>query len=800
MFKKFETKLTLVFLTLFLAVQGLILTAVYVITDRNLGDRAKQQVLFSGQVLTRNLERQRLKLIEDVKILSKDFGFRTAIASGDEPTIASALHNLSARIDVHYAALIPVGSVEPVTFGLTRDQVMSGTLLGRLTERAELSGSASTLALIEGEIHEIALVPVLAPVPIAWIMLSRPVTDEVTAGLQKLLDQNTEVSFLSKADNGVWSMRASTLPKGVWRELELAMNVEFMPDGIPEILNLDEKANVLLSVSPGGYKTEDRFRAIVQYSLSAAFQPYLVLAISLSILSAAGFVVLATGSVIVARGMTKPLKQLNHAATLISAGNYHNIVDIDQKDEVGQLASSFNEMIRNIRDREEEITFQASHDIASGLPNLNAFQTHLEECLKDAGEMETTCGVVVLHLERLPEIQATFGHGQIEQLICDIGARLQSVVFEVDFIARLTTSSLAIALPGMGLARSVAIGQKIGKSFELPFRILNFDIDVGATVGLALFPVHAETAQDLVLKADIAAGQPSVNTEGVSVYDADTDRHTAEHLSLMTELKAGLGTDEIFFVYQPKVDLRTGVITHVEALVRWIHPTQGFISPEVFIPLAERTGNIHHLTAWALETAICQCGEWRRNNIELAVAVNLSTCDLANRDLPVLIARLLKQHGVAAESIVLEVTESAIMADADLALEILQRLNDMGHTLSIDDFGTGYSSMAYLKQLPVQELKIDKSFVLGLATNKDDEAIVQSTLDLASRLGLKVTAEGIEDLTTVEILKSFDCDMGQGFFLSRPVSPEEVVALLNQPGNFLETLTNVEKQERRQDA
>lgn len=799
MFRKFEIKLTLVFLALFLAVQGLVLTAVYVITDRNVGNQAKRQLMYSGEVLTRNLERQRRQMVGEVQILSSDFGFRSAIASDDAATIASALDNLSSRIDVHHAALIPMGSEKPVVSGLSDTWVLSNEALDGLKDEVEAFGSASTLAVIDDQIHEIVVVPVLAPIPIAWILLSRPFTNQVASEMQNLLDRDIEVSFASKETDGTWSPRASTLEPGASRTLAASLLKRQLPANVPEISILDGTQFVVLSLPLGPDQSRDQFRVIVQYSLQSAFQPYLVLALSLGILSILGFIGLASGSVILARGMAKPLRQLNQAAKRISAGDYHSTVDIEQRDEVGQLASSFNDMVMNIRDREEEITYRASHDVASGLPNLLAFQSHVDRCLIEARNIEAVCGVVVLHIKRLPEIQETFGHDPVEQLIGNIGTRLADLVFEADFIARLTTTSLAIVLPGMNLAQCIAIGQKIDNGFEEPFNILNFNIDVGSSIGLALYPVHGTTTRDLIQHADVAAGQPTAASEAVTVYDEDADRHTAERLSLMTHLKAGLENDEVFFAYQPKINLETGAITHVEALVRWIHPEQGFISPEDFIPLAEQTGHIHLLTEWALKTAIGQCGRWRRNNIDLTVAINLSACDLMNKNLPMTIERLLEEHDVKPEWIVLEVTESAIMADASLALEILRCLNDMGHVLSIDDFGTGHSSMAYLKQLPVQELKIDKSFVLGLASNKEDEVIVQSTIELASRLGLKVTAEGIEDAATVKVLQNLNCQMGQGFFLSKPVSPEEIVTLLNQPGNFLENRTNANTAKKQND-
>jgi EAL domain-containing protein (putative c-di-GMP-specific phosphodiesterase class I) len=256
-------------------------------------------------------------------------------------------------------------------------------------------------------------------------------------------------------------------------------------------------------------------------------------------------------------------------------------------------------------------------------------------------------------------------------------------------------------------------------------------------------------------------------------YEPDLDPHKPERLSMMSELRAGLDEGQFQLYYQPKVDLSTDTVKAAEALIRWIHPKRGFMAPDSFIPLAEQTGNIQKLTAWVLDAAVKQLRAWADNGIDIKIAVNLSAKDLSNRNLPTEVANLLAAHGVATRSLILEITESAVMQDPNHALEVMKHLNEMGVTLSIDDYGTGYSSMAYLRSLPVQEIKIDKSFVLKLASSRSDEILVRSTIDLGHNLGLKVTAEGVEDVSSIEILRAYGCETAQGYFVSKPLPAEE---------------------------
>jgi EAL domain-containing protein (putative c-di-GMP-specific phosphodiesterase class I) len=306
-----------------------------------------------------------------------------------------------------------------------------------------------------------------------------------------------------------------------------------------------------------------------------------------------------------------------------------------------------------------------------------------------------------------------------------------------------------------------------------PFRVGDIDLDVDGSVGIALFPDHGTDAVVLLQRADIAVYQAKQLRGGWEFYNAERDLNTPRRLTMAVELKTALLDGGLSVHYQPKAELTDGRVTGVEVLARWNHPTDGFIPPDEFIPLAEHTGLIRPLTYWVLAVAINQCGAWRRQGVHLHVAVNLSMRVLVDSDLSSQVETLLADAGLPASSLTLEITESTIMSDPVHSIAVLRRLSDLGITLSIDDFGTGYSSLAYLKRLPVGEVKIDRAFVMGMGTDMADAAIVRSTIDLAHNLGLRVVAEGVEDTDTWDSLALLGCHSAQGYLLSKPMPAPE---------------------------
>ncbi|MFA9219433.1 MAG: putative bifunctional diguanylate cyclase/phosphodiesterase, partial [Sphingomonadaceae bacterium] len=347
-------------------------------------------------------------------------------------------------------------------------------------------------------------------------------------------------------------------------------------------------------------------------------------------------------------------------------------------------------------------------------------------------------------------------------------------------VARMGGDEFAVLLPGATLEQALLVAAEVLQALETPLSLEDQMVDIGAGVGVAGFPLHGEDGEALLSMAEVAMYAAKQRNDGAVVYDSAFDKSSEKSLGLLTELRNAIERNEFRLHVQPKIMLETGKVVGMESLVRWVHPERGNVFPDEFIPFAEQTGFIRVLTRWVLDQSAALCHELADKGIHLKVSVNLSTRDLLDQDLPVKFADILARHQLAPSSFCLEITESAIMDDPVRAQQTLERLHAMGVDLSIDDFGTGYSSLAYLKRLPVDELKIDKSFVLNMENDEGDTKIVRSTIELGHAMGLRVVAEGIESEAVWRLLLKHGCDQGQGYFMSRPIPGDQLVAWLEK--------------------
>ncbi len=410
-------------------------------------------------------------------------------------------------------------------------------------------------------------------------------------------------------------------------------------------------------------------------------------------------------------------------------------------------------------------------DELTGLGNRRLFHERLRET-------DGPLAVAMVDLDRFKELNDTLGHRAGDALLAQLGSRLQEAVGEAGLVARLGGDEFALLLPGAGLARAVAAGRRIGVALQQPFVIDGLEVVMDASIGAALSPEHGTDGDTLLQHADVAMYEAKQARTGFQAYDASRDRHSRERLTLIAELRRALERDELILHYQPKVDLSTGLITGVEALVRWQHPVHGLRGPGAFLPHAEHTALMRPLTLHVLETALTQLTAWRADGLELTVAVNLAVQNLLDRSTPSQIADALERFGLPAGALTLEVTESLMLHDPQRAGEVLGDLKALGVGLALDDFGTGYSSLEHLKRLPVNELKIDKSFVMSMDRDAADRAIVASTSALGRSLGLRVVAEGVESETAARVLAAVGCDLAQGFHFSPPVPAEQIPPLV----------------------
>ncbi len=429
---------------------------------------------------------------------------------------------------------------------------------------------------------------------------------------------------------------------------------------------------------------------------------------------------------------------------------------------------------------EEEIHRLAYYDTLTGLPNRTLLSERLGEGIRAGQETNSPLALLLLDLDRFKDINDTLGHENGNRLLQQVAQRLQEALPQADTLARLGGDEFATILRGTDAGRALTAAHAILRALEQPFTLEGLSLDVRASIGIALYPGHGEDATTLLQRADVAMYLAKGGHDGYAIYSAERDQYSPSRLGLIGDLRQALTRDEFILHYQPEIALSSGRVCGVEALVRWQHPQQGMIPPDQFIPLAEHAGLIKPLTLWVLQEALREFHGRYREGLRLRVSVNLSARNLADPQLPGQVAGLMGTWGIPPDSLVLEITESTLMADPKVARELLLRLRNMGLQLSIDDFGTGYSSLSYLKTMPVNEIKIDKSFVMGGMRDQKDVALVRSTIELGHSLGFKVVAEGVEDQETLDRLIEFGCDLAQGYHISRPLPAADLTRWLRE--------------------
>jgi diguanylate cyclase (GGDEF)-like protein len=419
------------------------------------------------------------------------------------------------------------------------------------------------------------------------------------------------------------------------------------------------------------------------------------------------------------------------------------------------------------------VRHQAHHDPLTGLPNRTQLLERASAMLDDPSLKGQPLAVLLVDLDRFKDVNDVLGHASGDLLLSRVGPLMASAVRGEDVLCRLGGDEFAAVLPRCDEATAVMVAKRLLELISVTMDIDGVLLNVEASVGIAVTTEFGEGDIDKLLQhADIAMYTAKRARCGYQVYEADQDTSTRERLNLLGEMRQALVNDEFVMHYQPKMTLPDNRLNGVEALARWQHPTRGLLGPGEFIPVAESTGLIVPFTLYVLRKALKQVSEWQDGGTPLSVAVNLSPRCLAEIDLPEQILAMLSAYGVSPDLLELEITENTLAHDPERALATLTELHDAGIKISIDDFGTGYSSMSYLKRLPVSELKVDRSFVMGMLNNLDDGILVRSVVDLGHNLGLIVVAEGVEDQETLEALAAVGCDVAQGFHLARPMSVE----------------------------
>jgi len=493
--------------------------------------------------------------------------------------------------------------------------------------------------------------------------------------------------------------------------------------------------------------------------------------------------------VVMQKTALRPLRSLMRQIQLVikDRSNLGVPVTVTGNSEISELASNFNMLTGELKDLYEKLGTMAFSDPLTKLPNRTLFNDRVGQAINISERQQSSFALFMMDLDRFKQVNDTLGHTVGDKLLQQVAERLQGALRKSDTITRMSDETLArlggdefaAVLPLIESGNYAGLAAKrIQDSMLQPFMIENHSLNVGISIGIALYPSNGTDADTLVRHADVAMYQAKKDQRGFVFYDSEQDRHSVFHLTMESELRSAMEQNKLQLYFQPKIDIPSGKICSAEALLRWIHPERGFVPPDEFIPIAEQSGLIEPLTQWVLNKALEQCTKWHTAGFPISVAVNLSARSLHNSNITEDVELALANWKVPSSGLCLELTESAIMADPEQAMDILTKLNDMGVLLSVDDFGTGYSSLAYLKKLPVNEIKIDKSFVMDMTRDSNDSAIVHSIVDLAHNMSLKVVAEGVETQEILQHLTLMGCDIAQGYYFDRPLPPEDFIRKL----------------------
>lgn len=763
----FQARIACVLILLLLVVIGALYFAVKVATGAAVQAQAREELDIGGRVFERLLESRSRQLHDAVQVLAADFGFKEAVASGDEETIRSALGNSGARINAGAVMLLGMdGKLQVSTAGQLGND--SSARLAELMQEHQRNGGQGLLQPIDDDIYLLVEANVTAPIPIARVVMGFRLDADFASEMRELthLDMSLVATQAGKPD--IW---LSTLPG----DLEEALRSEIKTrDG--DILRIGEQRYMgrRLVLSSGA---DYQVLLLLHKSLEQAQEAFAPLDRDILLIALCALLGSLAGALLLARSVSQPVRQLALATRRIGEGDYQSTVELHRSDELGQLAGAINRMREDIAERERQLAHNALHDSLTGLPNRALALDRLGSAIT----AERPTALLHLGIGNFRAVNEACGPGGGDLALQQICRRLQATLRPGDSLARLVADEFLLLLEGADRDSAVAAADKLQQLLLRPLRVGSLDVAIDSRIGIACYPADGGTPDELLRRASIAMQDAAQAPGHLQLYQQGRDDAQQRQVVLIRDLRHAAGRGELLLHYQPKLDIAEGRVLQAEALLRWQHRQFGMVSPGEFIPLAERTGSIQSLTAWVIEEVLRQLQEWAGRGLDLQVSLNISAEDLMSRDLVERVSALLHSYRVHPEQVVFEVTESAVMGDPVQALRVLNGLRDLGISLSVDDFGTGYSSLAQLKSMPVQELKIDQSFIRELDETSEDAVIVRSTIEMSHSLGLKVVAEGVEHAHSLRLLERWRCDTAQGYLISRPLSASAFEAWIAQP-------------------
>jgi EAL domain-containing protein (putative c-di-GMP-specific phosphodiesterase class I)/GGDEF domain-containing protein len=756
-FTSLRTRLTIIlaglFATTFSLLVGLVLLTVGDLVRREV----KAELVAASAVFDRLWALKASQLSDGAKGLSRDPGFREAVGADDSPRVEAALRDLKSRLKQDRAFLVGMdGEITGAPDLSEAEAVAVRSVLG--------SGSGQGVLRL-GAVPYLAVAhPVMAPERLGWLVLAGRLDRTEMQSLEALASRPLTATLLSQTDGGAWR----TTDPGAGPDPRL---VEFAEAARARrrfgVMATDQGEALALARPLAGMGEGTHAVLVLRHPLNPALAPYHGLGLVMALVALAGLGALMVVSGLLARSITRPVAALNLAAGRLRDGEEAH-VEPASRDEIGSLAQSFNAMARGIRDREVRTAASARTDPETRLPNRRAFEWAI------AGFDPEGLFVAVLGIDRFPEVRAAVGYPAAAEVLRELASRLGELVPD-GICARLSEDRLVTTVraggPNEALLRVTSLLGGLGR----PLRIQGLTLEVGLGAGLAL--VDDPHPASAVERASIALDQARASPAPVALFDPETYGDPGARLSLMNEMLGALEGGAMQLAYQPQYDLRAGRICGLEALIRWNHPVLGFVSPDLFLPLAEATGHIRALTSWTLERALSDQKDFRRAGHDLPVSVNLSGRMLED---PGFADRVIAMIQRANGRIRLEIGEAAVAGNLETGLQVLDRLRRAGIAISIDDYGSGRLSLASLKRIPGDELKIDKTLVMSLDHRGREVLLVKSIMDLAHGLGLTVVAVGVETAEALAVLGGLGCDAAQGYFMARPMPPSQLLDFLGQ--------------------
>ncbi|MHA7881289.1 MAG: putative bifunctional diguanylate cyclase/phosphodiesterase [Saccharospirillum sp.] len=757
---RFRTSLLLVFLSLLGLTLVATLYSVISATDVNARANAERELEVAERVVETLLDDNRCQLTDRTTLLAEDFGFKQAIATNEEDTVISVLANHGDRIGAELIVLAtPEGEVEISTHDLQATETLR-------TELAANNSPFGLLMIAEGAAYQLVMVPVRAPLLIAWVGMGFELDRALLEGFRDITKAEMTLLYRESAVQTpqLLSTMAPDHPEPVQRstlaDWHASLEAHWVDSG-------------WLNRTSWPLDTQQQQLALmVSVSLNEALAAYQPLQMRMLGIGLVALLLAAVAAAYIARRITRPIAELVGAARRIGRGDYNAPLTLQRKDEFGVLSDTLNTMQGAIREREQHIVYQARHDLLTGLPNREQISDTLATTLNE----RTLSGELVLvELSNFDALSDVYGMAVLDDVVREFARRLQQYCGPDDVLGRVESNEFLLLRPEpeRSGAPQALVGQLL-TLFEPPIQVNEIDIKAELRLGLLRFPDQGDTADDALRRVHIALRDARRDGQLWQRYRDDRDRLYLRTLQVTHRLQQAINSGGFQLLYQPQYDMARGIIHSCEALIRWHDSELGPMYPDEFIPLAEQSGVITRITEWVLDEALLQMQRWQLAGLDMGVSINLSAHDiLATEFVESLIARI-ESDGIRKDRLILEITESAMMTDTQKALSNLQKLYDAGLYLAMDDFGTGFSSLAQLKRIPIHELKIDKSFVLHMDTDADDQRIVLSTIEMAHHLGLSVIAEGVENQASLNLLKEMGCNAAQGYFFSKPMPLAEL--------------------------